>query len=105
MSYSVSVPATPVKDFDAALDAALDGYTWANNPPGEEVARKVAESVKAFVRDGLIAPEDGYVVASISGHANPDRNNEGTGYVRDDCSIRVAQVEAPASVREPADVT
>lgn len=94
MSYSISVSAVKVEDFDGAIDAAIDAYNWAGtNPDGELVARDVAELVKTIVGNRLVANPGQIVNVTIAGHANPKRDNEGTVYGRDSLSISVYQVE------------
>ncbi len=97
MSYNVAISNGKMEDFDAAVDVALAAYDWANtNPDGELTARNAGAVAKIIVGKGLIANPGGYLTAYISGHGNPNHDNEGTGYVRDCLTISLQQQAAPA---------
>lgn len=96
MSYSISVPVGPSEKFDEALDNAIDNYDFAGtNPDGQDVVTVARAHIKELA--SLVAKDGQYIGASISGHANPDRNNEGTNYGRDSMTINIYQSSPPTT--------
>lgn len=76
MSFSFSIPTTPIADFDTAADAAQATYEAAlagndveQTAASKESATAAVAAAKAVIASGVVGA--GHVSASISGHANP----------------------------------
>lgn len=109
MSFSFTIPATPVADFPAAVDKAVAGFEQLLAQSEHENKTESLESVQAAIAaaqnildSGVVG--SGTVSASISGHANPDHQPT-AGWANDFVSITISCIEgsAPAPTEAAAE--
>jgi hypothetical protein len=116
MSFSFSIPAGPIADFDAAAAAAQATYesTLAGSDIGlasaakESVTAAVA-AANAIIASGVVGT--GTVSATISGHANPGHAPT-SGWANDCVTVYISCADSyvkpvlaptePAAVADPA---
>jgi hypothetical protein len=75
MSWSISIPPTPVDHFERVIHERFAAYREANHPSGapghlEDHIRETIAAAVGFVRSGALGRD--HISGSLSGHSNPD---------------------------------
>lgn len=89
MSFSLTIPETPVDDIEAAIDSAVQ---YELTEATVETLDAVKAAVRSLVDSGVLG--DDRVVGSVSGHANPGHKPT-KGWANDCVTISLTAVGAP----------